>query len=87
MISERKLFFLAFNIFVELVSPEGWSMSCVSSILPQRRRSVSGAAALSGLQRAVASDFKGGAPFLVLGIKGIKKGIEQLWMLCKSLNV
>ena len=25
--------------FCELVSPEGWSMSCVSSILPLRRRS------------------------------------------------
>jgi hypothetical protein len=31
--------FSGVNIFVELVSPKGWSMSCVSSILPQRRRS------------------------------------------------
>jgi hypothetical protein len=73
MISERKLFFLAFNIFVELVSPEGWSMSCVSSILPQRRRSVSGAAALSGLQRAVASDFKGGGVVFSSGDKRDKE--------------
>jgi hypothetical protein len=34
-----QILFLAFNMFVELVSPKGWSMSCVSSMVPQRRHS------------------------------------------------
>jgi len=50
-------------------------MGCVSSILPQRGESVAVAERLSGLQRALASDFGGGAPAVFsFGDKRDKEG-------------
>jgi hypothetical protein len=62
--------FLAFKRFLNWSARKGWSMSCVSSNPAAAKAQRSGAAALSGLQRAVASDFFGGRIVFSSGDKG-----------------